>query len=317
MSYNKETGLYEGYIYCITNNVNGKQYIGQTIRTVEDRYKAHLNTFKRNPCNLYLYTAMTKYGDDNFSVKEMEKVESNTKRNLTLLLNEKEIFYIKQYNTLKPNGYNMTKGGVLLPNTYEMKPVCNYDLERNFVKEFESVTDAARYYGISQADISHCCKREKVKIVKGFIWRFKGDDYDVKTIELNTRIICQYDLYGNFINKYNGEYEAIKATGFSNIGNCCKGKCLSSGSYVWRYDNEPFDKYELPQFKKVYVYDSNYNYIRYYISITDAAQIYNVKPEKIRQYCRNKKQYFEYFWSFTYSENPEDIKKEKMRERCA
>ena len=243
--------------------------------------------------------------------------KSNTKRNLTLLLNKKEIFYIKQYNTLKPNGYNMTKGGVLLPNTYEMKPVCNYDLERNFVKEFESVTDAARYYGISQADISHCCKREKVKIVKGFIWRFKGDDYDVKTIELNTHVICQYDLYGNLLNKYNGESEASKITGFFNIGNCCKGKHLSSGGYIWRYDNEPFDKYELPQFKKVYVYDDNYNYIRYYVSITDAAQIYNVKPEKIRQYCKNKKQYFEYFWSFTYSENPEDIKKEKMRERCA
>lgn len=34
MSFNKDTGMYEGYIYLITNKVNGKGYIGQTNRTV-------------------------------------------------------------------------------------------------------------------------------------------------------------------------------------------------------------------------------------------------------------------------------------------
>ena len=42
MSFNKETGLYEGYIYKIVNDVNDKIYIGQTRRTVEERWNYHI-----------------------------------------------------------------------------------------------------------------------------------------------------------------------------------------------------------------------------------------------------------------------------------
>ena len=247
MSYNKETGMYEGYIYCITNTVNGKQYIGQTIRTIEQRFKDHINKSKYNKDNQYLYTAMNKYGIENFYVSQLEFISYKTKQELVDELNKKEIYYISTFDTKKPNGYNMTDGGVLLPNTYEKKPVCNYDLERNFINNFESAAEAARYYNISQADITHCCNREKVKIVGGFIWRFKNDDYDVKTIKLNKRVIYQYDLQGNFLNKYNGIKNAERSNGLSNIGACCKGKYKSIGGYVWRYAGDPFDKYELPK----------------------------------------------------------------------
>ena len=247
MSYNKETGMYEGYSYCITNTVNGKQYIGQTIRTIEQRFKDHINKSKCNKDNQYLYTAMNKYGIENFYVSQLEFISCKTKQELIGELNKKEIYYISTFNTKKPNGYNMTDGGVLLPNTYEKKPVRNYDLERNFINDFESAAEAARYYNISQADITHCCNREKVKIVGGFIWRFKNDDYDVKTIKLNKRVIYQYDLQGNFLNKYSGVKNAERSNELRNIGACCKGKYKSIGGYVWRYAGDPFDKYELPK----------------------------------------------------------------------
>ena len=42
MAFNKETGMYEGFIYLITNKINGKQYIGQTITTIKERFYQHI-----------------------------------------------------------------------------------------------------------------------------------------------------------------------------------------------------------------------------------------------------------------------------------
>lgn len=93
-----------GYIYKITNKINNKVYIGQTRRTVAERYDRHLYLAKQHE-NRRLYDAMNHYGYDNFIVEEI--VEASDEQ-----LNELEIFYIKQYNSIDPAfGYNMTGGG--------------------------------------------------------------------------------------------------------------------------------------------------------------------------------------------------------------
>ena len=48
MSYNKETGMYEGYIYKIWNDVNDKIYIGQTRVSVNKRWVMHKSDTKLN-----------------------------------------------------------------------------------------------------------------------------------------------------------------------------------------------------------------------------------------------------------------------------
>lgn len=298
MSYNKETGMYEGFIYLITNKVNSKQYVGQTIRTIKDRYNAHLNKTKHNKYNQYLYTAMNKYGIENFSVEELESISCKDKQDLVLKLNEREIYYISTLCTKKPNGYNMTDGGVLLPNTFIKRAVCNYDLERNIVMEFESISDGARYYNISESDISYCCNREKLKMVGGFIWRFKGDDYDVKTIVLPTKVICQYDFDGNLIAKYNGVAEAEKITGIHNISQCCRGKYVHAGYFIWRFFGDAFDKYRLPNFKKVYMYDLVLNHIKTFMTTKEASVYSGITTQDIYKACSKHEVKNNYIWSF-------------------
>lgn len=78
MSFNKDTGMYEGYIYLITNKVNGKQYVGQTSRTIEKRIAEH---FYVND-NLPIHNSIKKYGKDNFDVCELEKISEELFDNL-------------------------------------------------------------------------------------------------------------------------------------------------------------------------------------------------------------------------------------------
>lgn len=97
-----------GYIYKITNISNHKMYIGQTTKVrPTDRFSQHkyLSTHPEQEKYIsVLHAAMNKYGVDNFIFEIIQQIDNN-------LLNEKEIFWINYYNTIVPNGYNLTKGG--------------------------------------------------------------------------------------------------------------------------------------------------------------------------------------------------------------
>ena len=89
-------------IYAIQNRINGKVYIGQTTCSLEKRIKNHMFS---SSCCIVIYNALKKYGIDAFNISTID-----TAKNIDEL-NKLEEKYIKEYNSLSPNGYNLTTGG--------------------------------------------------------------------------------------------------------------------------------------------------------------------------------------------------------------
>jgi group I intron endonuclease len=197
-----------GYIYKITNILDGKCYIGQTKNDLNDRWKNHKN--KNSNC-IYLKNAFQKYGVSNFKFQLVCICFDED-------LNKYEIEYIKKFNSLVPNGYNLKKGGENggkhaeetkqkisetikaklesgeiiphksqsgIPHTEErknkisntMKKLCSkdyvlkYSLNNEFIKQYESITDASIDNKIRRDSLSSC-KRGRYKTAGGYIWKF-------------------------------------------------------------------------------------------------------------------------------------------------
>ena len=65
------------YIYVITNDINGKQYVGKTNNSIEKRFKEHCSDRFSKKCEKRpLYDAMNKYGIEHFSIEQLEECPS-------------------------------------------------------------------------------------------------------------------------------------------------------------------------------------------------------------------------------------------------
>jgi group I intron endonuclease len=88
-----------GFIYKITNNINGKFYIGKTSRTINWRFSCHKSA-STSPKD-YFHKALKKYGKENFSIICIKEIREDD--DIDIL----EKHYIKW---LKPH-YNLKEGG--------------------------------------------------------------------------------------------------------------------------------------------------------------------------------------------------------------
>jgi group I intron endonuclease len=92
-------------IYCITNNINGKKYIGQSW-DIERRWQEH-KTSKRKD---HLRLSFNKYGLASFSFDVLRKFDNHGLTQIMLDIFERK--YILEYNTIdKKHGYNKNTGG--------------------------------------------------------------------------------------------------------------------------------------------------------------------------------------------------------------
>jgi group I intron endonuclease len=91
-------------IYKVTNKINGKIYIGQTIKKLKSRWLAHINKSNSSKTSVF-HAAIRKYKKENFTIEETKRYSSKEELNL------EEKRFIEEYNSLVPNGYNILKGG--------------------------------------------------------------------------------------------------------------------------------------------------------------------------------------------------------------
>ena len=236
-----------GFIYITTNLINGKRYVGQ--RKFSSGWASYLGSGKK------LRNAIKKYGRKNFS-REIIDIGYSLEE-----LNRKEVELIKFLDADKNNNfYNISEGGGIknkggkdaywynkkLPqdmidkaNLKRYKKVYQYDLKNNFIKEYRSVTDAAKENGLNKQGISISCN-DLSKTCGGYFWSYSKDvinrQYD-PTKNHKPKKVYQYDYSGeHLLNVYISVKEANKITGIDigNIYSCCAGKKAHAGKFVWR-----------------------------------------------------------------------------------
>lgn len=138
-------------IYKITNLINNKVYIGQS-KNIEMRWNRHKTgpfNPNNNSYNSALYRAIRKYRLENFTFEVIEKCEEKD-------LNEKEIFWIRYYDSHNKNkGYNLTGGGENAITVSKITIEQAHEIKQLLINSCLSQADIAEKYGISQKSVSN------------------------------------------------------------------------------------------------------------------------------------------------------------------
>lgn len=148
-------------VYKITNTVNNKSYIGQTIRSIEERWAEHCKP--ANKGRSYISSAIQKYGKSNFLIEILGNACTQTD------LDSLEKTMIKKHNTLFPNGYNLKEGGSRGALTEEVKKKIGKaskgkHISPESIKKMKASTIASKHTRITFDD-------KKVKCSLCFKWK--------------------------------------------------------------------------------------------------------------------------------------------------
>jgi group I intron endonuclease len=197
-----------GYIYKIINMITKTMYIGQTIN-LEERWRGHK---KINSNCRYLKHAFNKYGINNFKFElicicfdeDMNKIENE---------------YIKKYNTLVPNGYNLREGGNSGRHNSETK---------------KKISDSLRGKPRPCKGQIHT-EETKKKISNALKNRAKS----TRCSKEDSKPVLQCDIKGVFIKQFDSRKDAAKYINVptSAVTKVCNGTRKSVKGFIFKYES--------------------------------------------------------------------------------
>jgi len=244
-----------GYIYLITNKINNKQYIGQTICCdINKRWNDYHNLAQKQ-IGVRFYNALNKYKPENFKFEIICICFDKD-------CNKYEEYYIKTMNTLVPNGYNLRlggKNGKQHPESIEKRRIANTGKKRaeEHICRGEKNSNFGKILSDQQKQkISDSYTKERKKLQSIVMKERHKNGYlnmDLKLFERNIeglkkgseklrkKVNC-YNLKNELINTYESLSEASRKTGAMHqaISKCCSGKYKSyqtANGFIWKYVN--------------------------------------------------------------------------------
>lgn len=271
-----------GFIYKITNKLNGKIYVGKTARTLDERMKEHLRKIET-----YVERAIAKYGIDAFDVSVIEECDDEK-------LNEREIYWIAFYNCRRPNGYNLTDGGegctgLVLSSESRAKiskakkgkkgHPCSVETRRKISKanKGHSVSEETRAR-ISAAQIGKKATKEQRQKISA---RLKGRNSRLKNVPIqkNSRaVIC---VETNQIFHSVGAASKWASVDRSTLRAAINKETRTARGYHWRYLDNDDNKTHVRQKRAV----KNVETGKVFESITSAARGVDIDISTILMAC--------------------------------
>lgn len=287
-----------GLIYCISNDINTKMYIGQTTQGLEKRWNNHIKTAKSDVPHCLIHKAMLKYGIEHFKCYVVED-------NIPIeILNDRERFWIEKYNSVTPNGYNIRSGG----DDCGRKVVLKIDPNTNeVIEKFSSLLQAAYTSNIDPSSLSKVCiHKNGTNTAGGYKWSYE-DNYDkniIKKLKQHKQFqtLYQIDPYTKeVVNTWEGVVDASRNTKINQetISQCLSGNYRTAGNYCWCYADDYKQFYPKQKYRLVLQIDLNNNVVKAWKSAMEAAENLDINANGIRSCCRGVvKTYKKYIWRY-------------------